>query len=94
MEFKQLATGTPPDIEATMTLAQAEEFRSDLEECEGGESDSFMIVNDAINNAEITAANITFIIPGSEAGEDGDLIPELEEFLEGINDKLIEESEL
>jgi hypothetical protein len=41
MEFKQLGTGTPPDIEARMSQPQTEAFLKDLESCEGGESVSF-----------------------------------------------------
>jgi hypothetical protein len=35
------------------------------------------------------AREAVFIIPGDEAGDNSDLLPELETFLENINDELI-----
>lgn len=85
-----MADGTPPDIEVTMTFDEAEKFRNDLKECDAEESVSFDNVTQAVDGG---GAQLTFIIPGDEAGDNSDLLPELEEFIESINNKTLNEME-
>lgn len=96
MKFKQLENRIPSDIEATMLISEALQFKDDLQNCGAEESPSYDNVNLALLATEPDDAEITFIIPGDEAGENGELINELESYLDKLNEEAIKkfESEL
>lgn len=90
-KFKQLETGTvPADIQITIPLEQAEQFKKFLEVCEGVSYDN---VVQAIDLGPNESGEVTFICPGYEAGENGELIPELGDYLDNLNEEIIREAE-
>jgi hypothetical protein len=93
MKFKQLESGTPSDIECTMRISEALQFKSDLEECDAEKSTSYDNVNSALLMTDPTDSEVTFIIPGDEAGENGDLIEDLENYLLNMNEEAIKKFE-
>jgi hypothetical protein len=93
MEFKQLATDEPCDVEATMTRSRAMSLQSEIaEEWDNGEDCDVFANLDVITNGD--SAAVTFVIPGREAGEIGEsFLPELEEQLDQWNNETIERLE-
>ena len=94
MEFKQLEAGAGlADIQVTCTKIEAEDFIERLIDVEATESDSFTNVADALEVSQNKDDKIIFVISGDSAAEDGELIPELEQYLEDLNEKQIAEFE-
>lgn len=93
MKFEQLESGTPSDIEATMLISEAQQFKNDLQDCDAEETISYDNVNSALLATEPSDSEVTFVIPGNEAGENGDLIIELEKYLENVNEEAIKKFE-
>lgn len=94
ISFKQLDTGAPKDIlaitdDANAELAEwTEMFENDDEDIEYQAA-----ANLAAATERDADGNITFIIPGDEAGEIADLSMELADFLDELNEKAIADAE-
>lgn len=86
MEFKQDISGIPPDIIATCSYEELEDLRNEM--VQAGYNDNngaFVNINEALSGSE----PLTYIIPGVEAGEVGELNNDLETFLDDLNEKTI-----
>ncbi len=83
IEFKQLESGTPPDIEVTTDDANAELVTIEDAIGEGDFEGEWVEHFHAVHPGD--DGKVVFTVPGDEAGEFGDYYQPLGEYLERAN---------